>query len=209
MSASPDAGRLCHLLERLVSIDTQNPPGREIEAAELLTAEMSALGFAAETRVLGPGHANAIGRFSNGDGPTLVLNSHIDTVPTGSGWTMDPLRLTERVGRLYGRGACDAKGSIAAMVEAGRLLVVDAASWRGTLLLAFVSDEEIDGSGTKALVAGGPSIDAVVIGEPTDNRVMAAHKGCLRPLVRVTGKTAHSSRPELGINAILGAGRLL
>jgi succinyl-diaminopimelate desuccinylase len=209
MSASPDVARLCDLLARLVAIDTQNPPGREIEAAELLTHELSALGFASETRTLGPGRANAIARFSNGAGPTLILNSHIDTVPIGSGWTMDPFRLTERGGRLYGRGACDAKGSIAAMVEAGRLLIDAAASWRGTLMLAFVSDEEIDGSGSKALVAAGPPVDAVVIGEPTDNRVMAAHKGCLRPLIRVTGKTAHSSRPELGINAILGAGRLL
>jgi len=209
MSQSPDVGRLCDLLARLVAIDTQNPPGRELEAAELLTGELAAAGLASETRALGPGRANAVARFSNCAGPTLVLNSHIDTVPIGSGWTMDPFRLTERNGRLYGRGACDAKGSIAAMTEAARLLIADASSWRGTLLLAFVSDEEIDGTGSKALVANGPPIDAVVIGEPTDNRVMAAHKGCLRPLIRVTGKTAHSSRPELGINAILGAGRLL
>jgi acetylornithine deacetylase/succinyl-diaminopimelate desuccinylase len=209
MSASPDLGRLCNLLARLVAINTQNPPGREIEAATVLTGELSAAGFAAETRELGPGRANAIARFSNGAGPTLVLNSHIDTVPVGSGWSLDPFRLTERDGRLYGRGACDAKGSIAAMVEAARLLIADARSWRGTLVLAFVSDEEIDGTGSKALVAEGTAIDAVVIGEPTDNRVMAAHKGCLRPVIRVTGKTAHSSRPELGINAIVGAGRLL
>jgi acetylornithine deacetylase/succinyl-diaminopimelate desuccinylase-like protein len=150
MSASPDVARLCDLLARLVAIDTQNPPGREIEAAELLTHELSALGFASETRTLGPGRANAIARFSNGAGPTLILNSHIDTVPIGSGWTMDPFRLTERGGRLYGRGACDAKGSIAAMVEAGRLLIDAAASWRGTLMLAFVSDEEIDGTACRS-----------------------------------------------------------
>jgi succinyl-diaminopimelate desuccinylase len=209
MSQLPDLRRLCDLLARLVAIDTQNPPGRELEAATFLTGELAAAGFAAATRELGPGRANTVARFSNGTGPTLVLNSHIDTVPIGSGWTTDPFRLTERDGRLYGRGACDAKGSIAAMVEAAHLLIADMRGWRGTLLLAFVSDEEIDGTGSKALVADGPPVDAVVIGEPTDNRVMAAHKGCLRPLIRVTGKTAHSSRPELGVNAILGAGQLL
>ena len=82
-------------------------------------------------------------------------------------------------------------------------------AWRGSLLLAFVADEEIDGTGAKALVKEPPPIDLVVVGEPTSNAVCAAHKGCLRPLIRVAGRAAHSSRPELGANAILAAGRLL
>jgi len=130
-------------------------------------------------------------------------------VPVGAGWTSDPLRLTERNGKLFGRGACDAKGSITAMVEAGRLLAAGREDWRGTLLLAFVADEEIDGGGTRALVKQEPSADFVIVGEPTNNAAFAAHKGCLRPIVRAKGKAAHSGRPELGVNAIVAAGRLI
>jgi len=77
------------------------------------------------------------------------------------------------------------------------------------LLLAFVADEEIDGGGTRALVKQEPSTDFVIVGEPTNNAAFAAHKGCLRPIVRAKGKAAHSGRPELGVNAIVAAGRLI
>jgi acetylornithine deacetylase/succinyl-diaminopimelate desuccinylase len=150
-----------------------------------------------------------VARRDNGPGPCFAFNSHIDTVPVGTGWTADPFRLTPRGDKLHARGACDAKGSITAMVEAGRLLLAEPASWRGTLLLTFVADEEIGGAGSQAVVAGGPPIDVVVVGEPTRNAVFAAHKGCVRPLIRVAGRAAHSGRPELGKNAILDAGRLL
>jgi acetylornithine deacetylase/succinyl-diaminopimelate desuccinylase len=206
---APDVSRLVGLLERLVAIDTQNPPGREAEAASLLAAELDALGFATEIRPLGEGRANVLGRLDNGAGPCFALNSHMDTVPAGGGWTSDPFRLTERDGKLYGRGACDAKGSVAAMTEAGRLLAAQHATWRGTLLLAFVADEEIDGGGARVLVQQEPAADYVIVGEPTNNAVFAAHKGCLRPVIRTQGRAAHSGRPELGENAIIAAGRLM
>jgi acetylornithine deacetylase/succinyl-diaminopimelate desuccinylase-like protein len=99
------------------------------------------------------------------------------------------------------------------MVEAARLLAAEPAQWRGTLLLTFVADEEIDGTGSKHVTheakAKHEPIDAVIIGEPTSNQVHAAHKGVLRPLLRVNGTTAHSSRPDLGVNAIQKAGLLL
>src|SRR4051812_44247842 len=101
------------MLERLVAFDTQNPPGREAEAAGFLVAALQEIGFSAELQSVAEGRANAIARLSNGEGPTLAFNSHIDTVPVGAGWSADPLRLVERDGCLYGRGACDAKGAIA------------------------------------------------------------------------------------------------
>ena len=212
-SHNPDPTRLYGLLERLVAFDTQNPPGREVEAAAFLLSVLQPLGTSTELQTVAPQRANAIARLSNGPGPVLAFNSHIDTVPTGGSWTSDPFRLVERDGRLYGRGACDAKGSIAAMVEAAHLLAGRRYDWSGTLLLAFVADEEIDGTGSKLLTgesqARGAAIDAVVIGEPTSNQVHSAHKGCLRPLLRVAGQTAHSSRPDLGVNAIQKAGKLL
>ena len=209
MSAEPEVGRLVGLLERLVAVDTQNPPGREAEAAALLAAELDGLGFATEVRSLAEGRANVVARLDNGVGPCFAFNSHMDTVPVGAGWTSDPLRLTERDRRLFARGACDAKGSITAMVEAGRLLAARRDTWCGTLLLAFVADEEIDGGGSRVLVKQEPRADLVVVGEPTNNAVFAAHKGCLRPLIRTNGKAAHSGRPELGVNAILAAGHLM
>lgn len=209
MSAEPDVGRLVGLLERLVAIDTQNPPGREAEAAALLASELDGLGFVTEIRPLAEGRANVIARLDNGAGPCFAFNSHMDTVPAGAGWTTDPFRLTEIDGRLFARGACDAKGPITAIVEAGRLLATQRDLWRGALVLALVADEEINGGGSRALVKQEPNADLVVIGEPTNNAVFVAHKGCLRPLIRAKGKAAHSGRPELGINAILAAGHLM
>jgi acetylornithine deacetylase/succinyl-diaminopimelate desuccinylase family protein len=213
MADAADSTRLCALLERLVAFDTQNPPGREAEAAGFLVSALQALGFSTELQTVADGRANAIARLSNGAGPTLAFNSHIDTVPVGAGWSSDPLRLIDRDGRLQGRGACDAKGAIAAMVEAARLLAARRDDWSGTLLLTFVADEEIDGTGSKRVTSDAKAkqtpIDAVIIGEPTSNQVHAAHKGVLRPLLRVSGQTAHSSRPDLGVNAIQKAGQLL
>jgi acetylornithine deacetylase/succinyl-diaminopimelate desuccinylase len=75
--------RLSDLLERLVAIDTQNPPGREVEAAALLASELEAIGFATEVRPVADGRANVVGRIDNGTGPCFAFNSHMDTVPVG------------------------------------------------------------------------------------------------------------------------------
>jgi acetylornithine deacetylase/succinyl-diaminopimelate desuccinylase len=112
-------------------------------------------------------------------------------------------------GRLYGRGACDCKGPLAAMLEAMRMLAADRAAWSGTLLGVFVADEEIASEGAKFYASTGPKIDAAVIGEPTSNATFTAHKGSLRPVVRVQGVSAHSGTPHLGENAIYRAGELL
>ncbi len=209
LASTPDTARLADLLEKLVAIDTQNPPGREVEAAALLASELEAIGFATEVRPIGDGRANVVGRIDNGAGPCFAFNSHMDTVPAGGGWSSDPFRLAERDGKLFGRGACDAKGPIVAMAEAGRLLASQRNMWRGTLVLMFVADEEINGGGSRVAATQQPRPDWIVIGEPTNNAVFAAHKGCLRPLVRAKGKAAHSGRPELGVNAILAASRLM
>jgi succinyl-diaminopimelate desuccinylase len=206
---TPDVARLAGLLERLVAIDTQNPPGRETEAAALMASDLEAIGFATEVQFIAEGRANVVGRIDNGDGPCFAFNSHMDTVPVGGGWTSDPFRLVERDGKLFGRGACDAKGPIVAMAEAGRLLASQKDLWRGTLIMMFVADEEINGGGSRVLAKQQPRPDLIVIGEPTNNAVFAAHKGCLRPLVRANGKAAHSGRPELGVNAIVAASQLI
>ena len=209
MLGTPDLLRLKSRLAQLVSIDTENPPGREVEAVRYLAGELAAIGLGVETQEIMPGRANVVARLANGPGPVFAFNSHIDVVPAGEGWSRPAFQLAESNGRLYGRGACDAKGPIAAMLEAIELLVAHRSAWSGDLLAVFVADEEAQSRGAKAFAAGKPHVDLAVIGEPTSNMVASAHKGSLRPRVRVIGKTAHSGMPHLGINAILEAGRLL
>lgn len=208
-SETLDVPRMIDRLARLVAFDTQNPPGRELEAAQWLKATMDAMGFAADTTDIMPGRTNVVGVLDNGPGLTFAFNTHIDVVPAGSGWSSDPFTLRESDGRLYGRGACDAKGPMTAMLEAMRWLAQNLHRWSGTLLGVFVADEEASSRGAKAYARTGPKIDTCMIGEPTSCTTYSAHKGSLRPLVRVHGRTAHSGMPELGINAIIKSASLL
>ena len=122
MEMSPDPVGLIDTLARLVAANTENPPGREIEAARYLADRLADFGLAVEMRDIADGRPNVVARLDNGPGPVFAFNSHMDVVPAGSGWTSDPFTLRRDAGRLFGRGACDAKGSIAAMLEAIRML---------------------------------------------------------------------------------------
>ncbi len=205
----PDESALKTRLDRLVAINTENPPGREAEAARLILEDLQAMGCRAETVDVLPGRTNVVALFENGPGPAFAFNTHIDVVPAGDGWTSDPFRLREAGGRLFGRGSCDAKGPLVAMLDAMQALIADRANWSGTLIGAFVADEEAASLGAKAYVRTAPHVDYCVIGEPTSCTTVTAHKGSMRPLVRVKGQTAHSGMPDLGVNAILKAASLL
>jgi len=209
MSIGPDPGRMKTDLARLVGLNTENPPGGEHAAAELVGGLLREAGFDVALDSYAPGRTNVVARMTRGDGPCLAFNTHMDVVPAGDGWTLPPFQLTERDGRLYGRGACDAKGPLIAMVEALRMLADSADSWRGTLLGVFVADEEVASEGARHFAAGRPAIDYVVVGEPTENGTIIAHKGSLRPLVRVHGVAAHSGTPDLGDNAVYRAAGLV
>jgi succinyl-diaminopimelate desuccinylase len=196
-------------LARLVSFKTENPPGREVEAAQFLSDLFRKDGFSAEIDEYRPGRANIIAKLENGEGPVFAFNTHMDVVPAGEGWSTDPFHLRERDGKLFGRGSCDAKGPLAAMVEAMRLLKEERRRWGGTLLGVFVGDEEVASEGAKHYAASRPKIDFAVIGEPTSNSTVIAHKGSLRPWIRVHGVSAHSGTPEAGENAIYKAARFI
>lgn len=142
----------------------------------------------------------------------VALSGHTDVVPvTGQSWTSDPFRLTERDGRLYGRGTTDMKGFLACVLAAvpdliGRRLAVP-------IHIAFSYDEEIGCVGVRPMVAElGASLPRprmVIVGEPTRMSVVDAHKGPARWRITVTGRAAHSSMAPLGVNAIAYAGLLL
>ncbi|WP_296261393.1 MULTISPECIES: M20 family metallopeptidase [unclassified Pseudomonas] len=210
MNQQPDFPRMKLDLAALVAINTENPPGHELEAARHLQVLLAAEGFDLSLSEYKPGRVNVIATYANGPGPTFAFNTHIDTVPAGEGWRTDPFVLHEADGKLYGRGSCDAKGPMVAMIEAARMLIACREQWSGTLMAVFTADEEIASEGAKHYVAHQPPhIDFAVIGEPTSNAAFTAHKGSLRPLVRVHGVTAHSGTPHLGENAIYRAGQLL
>lgn len=206
---APDAVRPAERLARLVGFRTENPPGDEAEAARWLGGELAAIGCEVGYLEVAPGRLDVVAVLENGGGRSLAFNSHLDVIPAGEGWSGDPFVLREADGRLIGRGACDAKGSVAAMVEAVALLAAERGRWSGRLTAAFVCDEEIGSTGAKAFAASAPPVERIVVGEPTDLVTVSAHKGCLRPRIRIAGRSAHSGRPDLGDNAIVKAAKLV
>ena len=209
MTHMPDAARMKRELAEIIAIRSENPPGGEGEVAVYVERLLKEEGFSVSLTEYKPGRFNVEARLENGTGPVFAFNTHMDTVPAGDGWTSDAFTLREADGKLFGRGACDCKGPLIAMIEAMRMLAADRATWSGTLLGVFVGDEEIASEGAKYYASTKPNIDFAVVGEPTSNTTYSAHKGSLRPVVRVQGVTAHSGTPHLGDNAIYRAGQLL
>jgi acetylornithine deacetylase/succinyl-diaminopimelate desuccinylase len=209
MVSSPDITRMKANLDRLVAFNTENPPGHELEAAKFLATFFQSDGWAVELDQYRPGRVNVIARLDNGSGPTFAFNTHMDVVPAGDGWSSNPFQVRESGGNLYGRGTCDAKGPLVAMAEAMHMLKAGRSNWCGTVLGVFVADEEAASEGAKHYASKSPKIDYAVIGEPTSNGTVIAHKGSLRPRIRIHGVSAHSGTPDLGENAIYQAARFL
>ncbi len=209
MPTLPDIDRMKRELAALIAIRTENPPGGEAEAAAYVGELLVPSGFSIRLMEYRSGRFNLEARLENGSGPVFAFNTHMDTVPAGEGWASDAFQLREADGKLFGRGTCDCKGPLIAMVEAMRMLANDRGAWSGTLLGVFVGDEEVASEGARFYAATKPQIDFTVVGEPTSNATVSAHKGSLRPVVRVHGVTAHSGTPHLGENAILRAGQLI
>jgi acetylornithine deacetylase len=135
----------------------------------------------------------------------LLLCTHTDVVPVGPGWTREPWDAALSGGRVWGRGANDAKSSVAAMCVAAAH--ADRAALRGRLVLALVCDEETGGEGAEVLAPRLPAVGACVVGEPTGLDVCPAQRGLLRASVIARGKSCHASRPWEGVNALEKAAR--
>jgi acetylornithine deacetylase len=150
---------------------------------------------------------NLVAQSSNSSEFELVLVGHTDTVPYDSAWS-DALNLTEREGKLFGRGACDTKAFIAAALTA--ITSIDLAKLKQPLALCFTSDEEIGCLGAKRLAAARPfTARYAIVGEPTSLQPMRAGKGYSLAEVVVRGREAHSAYPQLGASAIFRAARLI
>ncbi len=206
------------LTRALVRIDSRNPdlvPGAPGEGAcaTQLAAVLRAWGFAVDQYDAVPGRPNVIARIGRGEpgAPVLMLNGHLDVVGT-DGMVHAPFDADERDGRLYGRGATDMKGGVAAMCAAAARAHA-AGALRGEVVVAAVADEEFESAGTLALVerlkAGALRADACIITEPTRLTIMPAHRGFAWYTVTVHGRAAHGSRYDIGVDAIRHAGLLL
>lgn len=196
------------LTQRLVRIDTRNPPGNEADCADFLEALLIDADFAVTRHSFGEGRFNLVARLG-GRGPATMFTGHIDTVPLGTApWTRDPFGGEIVDGRLYGRGATDMKAGVAAMIAAAAA----EAEWideHGAVSLVLTGGEETGSHGALALASTDllGAARVLVVGEPTANRLLAGHKGALWLNACCSGVTAHGSTPYLGDNAIYKAAR--
>ena len=195
--------RICQDLVRIKSL---NPPGNERAAAEYVAATLKKSGVQAELVKHSETRASVLARLKGqGKAPGLFYNGHLDTVPVGAEkWVHDPFSGEEAEGRVWGRGAADMKGGLAAMMAAMMALAEARVPLPGDLLLAATAGEEIDSLGAMEVAkkVSGEPIQALFIAEPTYNEIYIAEKGVLWVEVETFGKTAHGSMPEKGQNAI-------
>lgn len=183
---------LCREFVRIPS-----PSGQEGELAALVAVRMRAMGFSVEIDAFG----NVLGlRKGAKPGPTLIMDAHLDTVPVthATAWLHDPFGAEIDQGRLWGRGSADTKGSLAAMLCAAAALE----DFSGTLIVSASVCEEDMTTAALAQVLDHHPADLVLVGEPTSLCLGTAQKGRAGLGVEATGRGAHTSRPELGDNAI-------
>lgn len=207
--ARVDPIRLRSLLERLVAADSTNPPGGEAAVVAVLVDHFGRHGLRVDVEDILPGRPNLSVALGRGAGKTLLLNAHTDTMPAGLGWSRSPFSAGVEDGWLYGRGACDAKGGLAAMVEALIAVATAEAQLRGRVILDAVMDEEGGAAGTRAAVAKGRRADWAIVAEPTELAVARVSKGQLDVTLTVRGLSAHGATPDEGRSAIADAAALV
>ncbi len=198
------------LLQELVRINSINPdlvpdaPG-ELEIARFIARWLEQVGLEVHWHEVVPNRPNVVGILrGRGGGKSLILNGHIDTV--GVAGMTNPHQPYQHEGRLYGRGAYDMKGGVAACMVA--IAAAKQTPLRGDLIFTAVMDEEYAGLGTMA-IAERYQADAALIAEPTEQQLVIAHKGFVWLDVTTRGIAAHGSRPDLGVDAITHMGRFL
>src|SRR5262245_691405 len=197
------------LLRDLVSLPSVNPMGRPLQSPDLYEHRVTAyleeffrdLGVPYERQPVAPQRENIVACCDlPGAKRTLVLEAHQDTVPTDN-MTIEPFAATIEDGRLYGRGACDIKGGLAAMLAAFARIVREKPRGAANVIMACSVDEEFTFLGVQRLVRG-LRADMAVVAEPTQLKIVHAHKGVVRWHLSTPGRSCHSSCPEQGVNAI-------
>lgn len=142
------------------------------------------------------------------DGPTLLFNSHLDTVKASKSWNRDPWDGAIEGDQLHGLGANDAKGCVAAQI--GAAVVLAESGWDGNLVVCASADEETGGEGMEIIAKDHlPSYDSAIIGEPNDFLVARGQRGLVKGFLHIPGQRAHASRPWQGQNAVHAAARVI
>ncbi|MBB3267104.1 succinyl-diaminopimelate desuccinylase [Azospirillum sp. OGB3] len=216
---------LVALTRDLIRIPTVNPPGDVYtDCAEFLGRRLAGRGFQVEyVRADGaPGDSdryprtNVVARIEGREpGPCVHFNGHIDVVPAGQGWTVDPFEGVVKDGRVYGRGACDMKGGIAASIIAVESILESGIPFPGALEISGTVDEESGGYGGVGHLAtlgyfSRPRVDHVIIPEPLNvDRVCIGHRGVWWAEIETKGRVAHGSMPFLGNCAVRHMGAVL
>jgi succinyl-diaminopimelate desuccinylase len=205
MTANP-ARLLCELIA-LPSVNPALLPGGDPRAgerrvAEFLAATAAKAGLDVELQEVFPGRSNLVAVLGATGKPRrrVLLAPHVDTVGVASDAQFTPVT---RFGRIYGRGACDTKGSVASMLSALLELASGATRPAATeIVFCALIDEEVGQAGSRFLIRRGFKADLAIVGEPTRCRVVTAHKGDLWLKLETRGKAAHGARPDLGRNAV-------
>src|SRR5690606_23102767 len=178
----------------------------EAAMTDALAADLQAIGARVVRQTVLPGRDNVLGYFGVSPNlPTIVLDAHLDTVPASAtmhepGW---------HGGVLFGRGACDNKGSLVAMVEAACLATSGGRRPEANLVVLGTVDEEVGVKGAETALSLVGKAGLIIVGEPTSLDVGTWHKGTTRFTIETFGRSAHSSMPEAGDNAIMRMGEVL
>ena len=202
--------RLLALTRRVISMNSENPPGRELALSRFIEKDMKALRLEVKTYSFAPKRPNVIATLkgtwprSKARREAILITPHIDTVPIGSGWKFDPLGGQVHQGKIYGRGASDDKGNLAACLEVMHSLVEDKVILKRDLIMAATVDEETGShKGIVPLLARGVlRPKAAVILDSDEANTIIAQKGLIHCRVQLLGRKAHGAYNWLGINAI-------
>lgn len=205
-----DLAELTALTIDLVNAGGENPGGTEQATVDVLVAAARRRGLQVTTREVAPGRPNVFITLPGGDGEGVLFLGHSDVVPVGDGWEREPFDAHVADGRIFGRGATDMKGGLAAVLTAMASLHDAGTQLAGPVTLACTVDEEETGAGIRAVVADGLEhrYSACVVAEPTDLETVIACRGDSYLEIEVTGRAAHSGRPSDGRNAIDAAVRI-
>lgn len=203
--------RLIKTIQKLISIDSQNPPGDESKVAGFVSDYLRGLGLDVKTLSFKSKRDNVIAVLKGQSEKSLLITPHLDTVPAGKNWKREPFAGEIRGDKIYGLGATDCKGNLASALEAIHSLVEGGVTLKYNLVFAATSDEE---SGSKLgliplLKRKILNVDAAVVLDADDFEIVVTQKGLMHLKVRIKGKKAHGAYPWLGVNAIEIAAKII
>jgi len=202
------------LAQDLVRVPSFSSDAKGLSAiSQIISEEMKKIGFSVELIEVEKGLTNVIGKFrGSATAPWILFNGHTDVVPVprDEDWIVRPFSAEIKDGRIYGRGACDMKGGLAAMLAAPKIVFSLLPEYKGNIILTATVDEEIGGfKGMKYVVEQGIKADMGIVCEPTELKIVNVCKGLLWLRLRTKGKSAHGAMPEQGINAIYKMSKIL